>query len=138
MYTYQALVAYLLVAAAATGSARSIDTRQIGGISCNIARFQILQALGDTKDATGQIQDAAVQNATTTGLDQADAAIKTIASALLSGETAPADARDEVAAGLTAAFTALEAGDATDTAVTDAQTALDKAVKAGQDVVDKC
>ncbi len=42
-----------------------------------------------------------------TGLDSASSGIKTIAASLLTGQTAPADARDQVKNGLLAAQTAL-------------------------------
>lgn len=56
------------------------------------------------------LSDSAVTSATTaaqSGLSSAGDGIKTIAAALISGQTAPASARDQVGAGLTAAGTAL-------------------------------
>jgi hypothetical protein len=90
----------------------ALDTRQLGGIVCNIARFRILKALGDTRDAVDQIQNPAVQAAAVEGLDQASSGINQIATALLTGGTPPAGGRDLVADGLAAVGAALSDGDA--------------------------
>ncbi|KAI1081106.1 hypothetical protein F5B20DRAFT_71977 [Whalleya microplaca] len=142
MYTQHILTTALLITSAAITSAGTIDRRQIldklGSIPCNAARFRIVGALGDTKDAVGQIQDAGVQDAASTGLQQAQDGIGQIAQAIITGQDPPQAGRDQVEAGLGAAGDALAGGDANDTAVSDAQTSLDKAVKAGQDVVANC
>ncbi|KAL1850782.1 hypothetical protein Daus18300_012790 [Diaporthe australafricana] len=134
MYAFRVIIAALF---AITTSA-SVVERQLGGIGCNVARFQILGALGDAKDSISQIQDPDVQSAAQAGLDQANGGISQIASSLLSGAAAPATSRDDVAAGLAAMDDALSAADASDAAVGDAQTALADATSAGQDVVAKC
>ncbi|KAI0012344.1 hypothetical protein F4779DRAFT_614796 [Xylariaceae sp. FL0662B] len=142
MYTQHILATILLATGAATTSARAIDRRQflekLGGIQCNAARFRIVGALGDTEDAVGQIQDTAVQDAASTGLQQAQDGIGQIAQAIIAGEEPPQEGRDQVEAGLGATGDALAGGDANDTAVADAQASLDDAVKAGQDVVANC
>ncbi|KAH8773667.1 hypothetical protein F5883DRAFT_712488 [Diaporthe sp. PMI_573] len=134
MYAFRVIIAALF---AITTSA-SVVERQLGGIGCNIARFQILGALGDAGDAIGEIQDADVQTAAQAGLDQANDGISQIASSLLSGSAAPADSRDQVEAGLAAMDSALADADESDAAVGDAKTALTDATAAGQDVVAKC
>ncbi|KAG6354739.1 hypothetical protein INS49_003820 [Diaporthe citri] len=134
MYAFRVIIAALF---AITTSA-SVVERQLGGIGCNVARFQILGALGDAGDAIGEIQDADVQSAAQAGLDQANDGIGQIASSLLSGAAAPADSRDAVAAGLAAMNDALSAADDSDAAVGDAKTAVADATTAGQDVVSKC
>ncbi|KAG8162190.1 hypothetical protein KVR01_007955 [Diaporthe batatas] len=134
MYALRVIIATLF---AVTASA-SVVERQLGGIGCNIARFQILGALGDTGDAISEIEDADVQAAAQAGLDQANGGISQIASSLLSGGAPPADSRDEVEAGLTAMASALADADESDAAVGDAKTALADATAAGQDVVAKC
>jgi hypothetical protein len=107
MYAFRVIIAALF---AITTSA-SVVERQLGGIGCNIARFQILGALGDAGDAIGEIQDADVQTAAQAGLDQANDGISQIASSLLSGSAAPADSRDQVEAGLAAMDSALADAD---------------------------
>jgi hypothetical protein len=83
----------------------------LGGIQCNIARFRILGALGDTGDAISEIQDADVAAAATAGLDQAQSGISSIAQAILTGEAPPQDGRDQVEAGLAAIGEALTSAD---------------------------
>ncbi|KAK1675534.1 hypothetical protein BDP55DRAFT_552445 [Colletotrichum godetiae] len=142
MYAQQVLVTFLMATSATLTSARSIERRQLlgnlGSLSCNVARLQILGALGNTEDAVSQITDTTVQDAANAGLQQARGGISQIAKSIVSGDAPPAASRDEVAAGLAAAGTALSGGDASDQAVADAQAGLDKSVKAGQDVVANC
>ncbi|EMR72743.1 hypothetical protein MGN70_008855 [Eutypa lata] len=140
MYAYRMLITTLMVAGAAVTSARSIAPRQFlqDGLACNIARLKIVGALGDTEDSIGQIQDTAVQNAATTGLQKAQGGVKTIAKAIVAGDAPPAAARDQVEAGLTAMGNALSGADTSDQAVVDAQESLDDATQAGQDVVSEC
>ena len=93
----------------------TIERRQLlgnlGSIQCNLARFQILGALGDTEDAVSQISDATVQQSASAGLEEARGGISQIAQAILSGSAPPAASRDEVAAGLSAAGDALSSAD---------------------------
>ena len=84
----------------------------LGSIQCNIARYRIVGALGDTGDSVSEIQDTATADAAQAGLDQANGAIKTIAQSIVTGAAPPQDARDEVETGLTAAGEALASGDA--------------------------
>ncbi|KAH9889699.1 hypothetical protein F4778DRAFT_753740 [Xylariomycetidae sp. FL2044] len=138
MYT-SSIIKTLIIVGAAVASARSIHPRQIqGSAECNAARARIVSALGDTKDSVGQIQDATVQDAASTGLNQAQAGILQIGKALIAGDAPPQDGRDQVDTGLAAAGDALAGGDTTDPAVADAQESLDEAVQAGQDVVANC
>ncbi|UQC91227.1 uncharacterized protein CLUP02_16761 [Colletotrichum lupini] len=134
MYAQQILVTFLMATSATLASARSIERRQLlgnlGSLSCNVARLQILGALGNTEDAVSQITDTTVQDAANAGLQQARGGIAQIAKSIVSGAAPPAASRDEVAAGLAAAGTALSGGDASDQAVADAQAGLDKSVKA--------
>ncbi|KAI5920090.1 hypothetical protein F4810DRAFT_723816 [Camillea tinctor] len=141
MYTGRALITLLLAMSATAVTSASIDRRQLlDGIKCNVARLRIVGALGQTKSAVGDIKDPTVQDAATTGLDQAQGGIAQIAKAIFAGETPPQDGRDQVEAGLTAIGDALKGAgsNSTDTAIADAQSSLDDAVKAGQDVVANC
>ncbi|KAH6988349.1 hypothetical protein EDB80DRAFT_689931 [Ilyonectria destructans] len=136
------ILATLLASVASVTQAAAINPRQLlgqlGSIQCNIARVRIVGALGDAGDAISNIQDPATSAAASAGLDQANAGISQIASAIVAGEAPPAEGRSEVEAGLQAMGTALTAGDSTDAAVGDAQSALADATAAGQDVVAQC
>ncbi|KAF8921581.1 hypothetical protein CPB85DRAFT_1271480 [Mucidula mucida] len=121
--------------------AAPLHSRQIGNLACNIARLKIVSNLAATKSAVSEIDDtnAAAKTAATDGLNSASDGIKTIAKSLITGAQAPAAARDQVGAGLTAAQTALDgltSGD--DPAVAEAQDKLSSAIAAGQDVVAQC
>lgn len=109
MHAFRLLLATLL-SLAVTVSTTPLAPRQLGNLACNIARLKIVGALGDAGDAIDNIADPATQTAAQAGLDQANGGIKTIAGSLLSGDAAPASARDEVAAGLAAMQTALGNG----------------------------
>ncbi|KZV91354.1 hypothetical protein EXIGLDRAFT_719417 [Exidia glandulosa HHB12029] len=133
-----------------SAAAAPLQSRQVGNLQCNLARLRIVGALASTTGTVEKISDATADDDVTasaaddalTGLDGASSGIKTIALALVSGQTAPADARDQVEAGLTQAKTALDSISSTDDAVTaqvtKAQKSLDKAISAGQDVVAEC
>jgi len=113
---------------------RSLESRQLGNLQCNIARLRIVSALGRTNRGTETLQgltaayvsrsdkargrtlrysnvhrddtaQTAVEDALA-GLQDAASGIRTIAGSIISGELAPADARDQVASGLGAAKTA--------------------------------
>lgn len=92
--------------------AAPLESRQTGNLQCNIARLKTVGSLSKAGSAIKQIQDPATQSAAQTGLDMANGGIQTIASALLSGQTAPADGRNNVAAGLQAMNATLSAADA--------------------------
>ncbi|PVH96095.1 hypothetical protein DM02DRAFT_535952, partial [Periconia macrospinosa] len=110
----------------------------LGGLGCNVARLQIVRALGQTGNDISGIQDASVKQSAQAGVDQANDGIGQIAQALLAGEAPPQDGRDITEAGLTAASSALAAGDASDPAVASAQGSIADAISAGKDVVAKC
>lgn len=112
-----------------------IESRQVGDLQCNIDRLSIVAALAKTVSDVKTVasagsgyalnflpghfclsltfntcSDPAVTSATTAaqgGLSSATQGIETIAGALLTGKTAPADARTQVQDGLTTASTAL-------------------------------
>ncbi|KAK8119814.1 uncharacterized protein PG998_004440 [Apiospora kogelbergensis] len=139
MHAQQILI--VLAAAAATlTEARSFiaPRQQQSSAACNQARLAIVTALAQTRNSAGDIADAATQSAAEAGLDQAGAGIRTIAQAIVGGGAPPADARDEVEAGIQAAGAALQNGDQSDQAVTSAAASLQKAASAGQDVVAQC
>ncbi|KAF8956147.1 hypothetical protein BDZ97DRAFT_202500 [Flammula alnicola] len=147
--------AYLLAIVTVSASvyqvdAAPIESRQIGGLACNIARLKTVSGLAATTQAVNKIasgagSDATVSSAATaaqSGLESASAGIKTIAGALLTGQNAPADARNQVAQGLTSAQTALDGINSTDPAVTSlvnaAKQKLQGTINAGSDVVSQC
>ncbi|PBK72187.1 hypothetical protein ARMSODRAFT_746672 [Armillaria solidipes] len=124
--------------------AAPLHSRQIGDIACNAARLKTVSSLAATKSAVGKIDTSNSTAAATavtdaqTGLDSASAGIKTIAASLLTGKTAPADARDQVGSGLLAAQTALNGITTGDAATTQALTKLNDTISAGKDVVADC
>ncbi|KAK0492791.1 hypothetical protein EDD18DRAFT_1465305 [Armillaria luteobubalina] len=134
-----ALMAYFFHVEAAP-----LHSRQIGDIACNVARLKTVSSLAATKSAVNKIDTSNSTDAATavtgaqTGLDSASAGIKTIAASLLTGQTAPADARDQVKSGLLAAQTALNGITTGDAATADAQSKLSDTISAGTDVVADC
>lgn len=100
------------VLAATAVSAATLPTRQIGGIACNVARLQVVSALGDAESAISSIEDADTASAAQAGIDEANGGISEIASAIVAGELAPDSGRASVESGLTAANSALSAADA--------------------------
>ncbi|KAI0177166.1 hypothetical protein BJ166DRAFT_506280 [Pestalotiopsis sp. NC0098] len=137
MYSPQFLVAALIAASATLTGAISLEPRQ-SSIACNVARFQIVKALGDTKSAVGDIQDPTVQEAAAAGVKTAQGGILQVAQSLFSGAAPSADGRTAVESGLNATSAALAGGDTADPAIATAQTSLADAVTAGQDVVANC
>ncbi|THH17983.1 hypothetical protein EW146_g2908 [Bondarzewia mesenterica] len=132
-------------------NAAPLTSRQIGNLQCNIDRLAIVGKLGQTQssltDLAGALNgtsDATNVQAVQTSVSGAQGAIGVIAKALLTGQTAPAEARDQVAGNLTAATTTL---DAINRHVTDptasallgtVQSQLQGAVTAGKGVVSNC
>ncbi|KAJ7367554.1 hypothetical protein DFH08DRAFT_828800 [Mycena albidolilacea] len=134
-----------LFAASAAMAAPVHQQRGLGSIQCNVDRFKIVTTLAATGSAVKKIDTtdpdtAAAVSAAQAGLTSAGDGIKTIALALITGGTPPADARDQVQKGLTDAQTALTG--ITDDTVTDtlaaAQSKLADAITDGDDVVADC
>ncbi|KAK0205870.1 hypothetical protein DFS33DRAFT_1372397 [Desarmillaria ectypa] len=134
-----ALMAYFFQVEAAP-----LHSRQIGNIKCNVARLKTVSNLAATKSALKEIDTstsnttAAAVSSAQTGLDSASAGIKTIAGSLLTGQAAPAAARDQVKNGLLSAQSALNGITTGDAATTEAQTKLNDTISAGSDVVANC
>ncbi|KAF7349113.1 hypothetical protein MVEN_01433500 [Mycena venus] len=125
--------------------AAPLQQRQVGDLQCNINRLKIVASLASTTTAVGKIDttDPATASAVTAaqaGLSSASDGIKTIAQSLVTGQTAPASARDQVGAGLLAAQTALTGitDPAAATAVTAAQNQLTTTIADGKAVVADC
>ncbi|KAH9928017.1 uncharacterized protein BXZ73DRAFT_102524 [Epithele typhae] len=127
--------------------AQEIAARQLGNLQCNIDRLSIVAGLASlqgtlkkiassdnsTADSVATVQDA---------VSGAQGAIGVIAKALLTGQAAPAAARDQVQGNLTAAATALADVTSTDSAtssiIAKAGTLLTKSGAAGEGVVANC
>ncbi|KAF9262148.1 hypothetical protein L218DRAFT_810697, partial [Marasmius fiardii PR-910] len=124
--------------------AASVESRQIGNLTCNIARGKIVAALAKSGSNAKKIDtttDPAVADAVTTtqtGLKDAGDGIKTIALSIITGQAAPADARDKVANGIQSASDALTALQSEDPNVQATLQSLADASSAGQDVVANC
>ncbi|KAI0719805.1 hypothetical protein C8T65DRAFT_635210 [Cerioporus squamosus] len=130
--------------------ASEIVARQVGNLQCNINRLQIVTGLaklqGTLKSLSSDVSsDAATAASVQTVSDSvtgAQGAIGVIAKALLTGQAAPAAARDQVAGNLTAAHDALAAINSTDATASatlqKALTQLNDAATAGEGVVSNC
>lgn len=138
-----ALVALFVMAFFFQVEAAPVESRQIGGLQCNIARLQTVTNLAAASRAVNKIDtttDPNVASAVSTaqqGISSAQAGIKTIAGALFTGQQAPAAARTQVGNGLTTAQTALQ-GISNTTGVSAALGSLGKTISAGQKVVADC
>ncbi|KAJ8469177.1 hypothetical protein ONZ45_g16977 [Pleurotus djamor] len=100
-----AIVAFFMFALVAQIEAAPIEARQIGNLTCNVARLRIVGALASASSNVNKIStaDAATASAVADakdGLSSANAGIKTIAGAIITLQKAPATARDQVEAGL--------------------------------------
>ncbi|KAJ6579577.1 hypothetical protein DFH09DRAFT_979562 [Mycena vulgaris] len=135
----------LFIASAAVAAPVGLENRQLGNLACNIDRFKIVTTLAATGSAVKKIDTtdpatAAAVKTAQAGLTSAGDGIKTIALSLVTGQAAPATARDQVKQGLLDAQTAL-------TGITDptvnatlsaAQDKLASAITDGDDVVADC
>ncbi|KAL8383415.1 hypothetical protein RB595_006934 [Gaeumannomyces hyphopodioides] len=146
MHPQQIFVAALVAFGATLTQASPIELRGLGDIklgsfgsvSCNLARAQIVAAMSASKSAANGITDATVKQATLDGINAANAGISNIGKAIAAGTTPPAEERNKVEAGITAATAAAQGGDQTDANVAKATKSLADAAKAGQDVIAKC
>ncbi|KAI0356983.1 hypothetical protein OH77DRAFT_1400029 [Trametes cingulata] len=130
--------------------AGDIAARQIGNLQCNIDRLSIVAGLADTQKTLKTLSTELASDETAASsiksiqdnVSGAQGAILVIGKALLTGQKAPAEARDQVLGNLTAAHDALTAINSTDTtAAADLQKALTQltnAQLAGQGVVNNC
>ncbi|KAI1792785.1 hypothetical protein LXA43DRAFT_316091 [Ganoderma leucocontextum] len=146
LFAFLAFTSSLVYAAPAA----EIAARQVGDIQCNVDRLSIVGDLAGLqktlKTLSGQVTDDATASAgiesVTSSVSGAQSAIGTIAKALLTGQTAPAAARDQVKSNLLAAQSALAGITSSDPAVTSnlqkATTQLTNAGTAGEGVVANC
>lgn len=128
----------------------TLTKRQIGGLRCNIARLQTVRNLSASTKAVKNLSATAqgdtlamteVQNAMA-GLQSAKDGVSTIARAIVTGQQAPASARDQVGQGLNAAQTSLNSIQSSDPAINDGAAAasamVGKTLTAGAAVVANC
>ncbi|KAJ7174562.1 hypothetical protein C8R46DRAFT_1252233 [Mycena filopes] len=136
------LVAFCVAACAV---AAPMHRRQTGDLECNLLRLKIISDVAAAQTLIGQLNATDLTTATAvavaqTGLTSVNSAIQDILTAVFKSETAPADSRDQVSQGLTAAHEALllikdPSANAT---VAAAQTKLLSASGDGDGVVSKC
>ncbi|KAF8198735.1 hypothetical protein K438DRAFT_1583924, partial [Mycena galopus ATCC 62051] len=86
--------------------------RQTGDDQCNLARLKIIFDVAGTQSLVSQINATDLATATAVadaqvGLQSVNSAIQVILGAIFANQTAPADFRDQVSAGLDAARSAL-------------------------------
>ncbi|KAF7342386.1 hypothetical protein MVEN_01827600 [Mycena venus] len=136
---------FLALVIASASVAAPVEQRQVGDLSCNIDRFKIVTGLISAGSAIGKIDTTDPDTATAVaaaqaGLKAAGDSIKDIALALVTGKTAPADARTGVSQGLNDTRSALDS--ITNTAVSDsvaaAQSKVQAAIDDGNDVIADC
>ncbi|KAI0664135.1 hypothetical protein C8Q70DRAFT_1049649 [Cubamyces menziesii] len=136
------LVGTQVFAAPASG----LIARQIGDLQCNIDRLSIVADLAATQNTLKKVQTDVASDATASSsvqsaidsIDGAQGAIGVIAKALLTGQTAPAEARTQVQGNLTAAHDALTSIDSSSADLQKALTQLGNAEIAGEGVVNNC
>ncbi|USP79206.1 hypothetical protein yc1106_06480 [Curvularia clavata] len=143
MYFPKVLVITALVASSSAAVYRwvlitSLAISPRASAQCTSARVQIVYALNDASGNVLRIQDPAVAQAAKAGIQQATGGIAQIAKAIFALQPPPAAARDTTEAGLEVAANALARGDPSDPAVTAAQDFIERAKKAGADVVANC
>ncbi|KAF7354638.1 hypothetical protein MSAN_01377300 [Mycena sanguinolenta] len=102
---------FSLVAAVCVVAA-PMKTRQTGDLDCNLARLKIIFDVAGTQQLVSQINATDLSTASAvavaqTGLQSVNGAIQVILAAIFSGQTAPANFRDQVEAGLNLANSAL-------------------------------
>jgi len=143
MARFSALLA--LFAASVAVAAPLHQRAGLGSIQCNIDRFNIVTTLASTGSAIKKIDTtnpdtAAAVTAAQAGLTSAGDGIKTIALALVTGGSPPADARTQVQTGLNDAQTALTGitDPTVNATLADAQNRLTAAISDGNDVVADC
>ncbi|KAI9056409.1 hypothetical protein FKP32DRAFT_1599138 [Trametes sanguinea] len=131
--------------------AKEIVARQIGDLQCNVDRLSIVAGLATTQGTLKKLSQQLAQSDPTSAasvesaadsISGAQGAIGVIAKALLTGQTAPAEARNQVLGNLTAAHDTLAAINSTDsTASATLQKALSElndSAEAGNGVVENC
>ncbi|KAI0806709.1 hypothetical protein C8Q74DRAFT_1312793 [Fomes fomentarius] len=127
---------------------KEIAARQIGNLQCNIDRLKIVATLAKMQGTLASIASGGDPTAAASikpvqdNVSGAQAAIGVIAKALLTGQKAPAEARDQVQDNLVAAGTTLGSITSTDEDVSaklqKATTQLSDAASAGEGVVANC
>ncbi|KAF8198685.1 hypothetical protein K438DRAFT_1966648 [Mycena galopus ATCC 62051] len=133
------------LAAVACVVAAPIHRRQTGDDQCNLARLKIIFDVAGTQSLVSQINATDLATATAVadaqvGLQSVNSAIQVILGAIFANQTAPADFRDQVSAGLDAARSALATitDPSQNATVTAAQTRLLTAGADGDMVVADC
>ncbi|KAI0634184.1 hypothetical protein C8Q77DRAFT_1110310 [Trametes polyzona] len=129
--------------------ASELVARQIGDLQCNIDRLSIVAALAATqgtlkslaKDLSSDAASAAEVQTAQSSVSGAEAAIGVIAKALVTGQSAPAEARTQVQGNLTAAhdaLTSIKASGSSGNTLKLALLELGAAQAAGNGVVKNC
>ncbi|KAI0033023.1 hypothetical protein K488DRAFT_85320 [Vararia minispora EC-137] len=144
----------------------TLGVRQIGNLQCNVARLGVVKSLSDAKSALNTLSsavgfvfclqphlvlalinlflasssttDAAAVQTAQTAVKSAQSAVAGIGISLLTGQTAPANLRDQTAQGITDATTALQNVTSTDPSLQAALSALGTAATNGENVVSEC
>ncbi|KDR70399.1 hypothetical protein GALMADRAFT_884482 [Galerina marginata CBS 339.88] len=144
------VVLFYRVDAAPIGQSIQVQNNQLGNFTCNVERLQTIVGLGKSaKSIQKAIKAAGSDTATTSqlqtaagGITSAQAGVNTILQALFTGQTAPANARQQVGDGLNVATTALNSANSTNidvtSAIATAQSAVAGTLAAGEKVLSEC
>ncbi|KAI8989179.1 hypothetical protein BD414DRAFT_486325 [Trametes punicea] len=145
-----ALSSFLATSQILAAPAKEITVRQIGDLQCNVDRLSIVAGLATTQGTLKTLSkelasDTTAASSIESAIDSisgAQGAIGVIAKALLTGQAAPAAARDQVLGNLTAAHDTLASINSTSgaasTELQKALTELTNAQLAGEGVVNNC
>ncbi|KAJ6583073.1 hypothetical protein DFH09DRAFT_1360337 [Mycena vulgaris] len=130
---------------AACAFSAPMHRRQTGDLECNLARLKIISDIAGAQTLIGQLNTTGLPTAAAVavaqaGLQSVDEAIQDILTAVFTGQTAPANSRDQVAQGLKAAQSALAVvtDPSANATVTEVLAKLTSAATDGDDVVSKC
>ncbi|KDR70084.1 hypothetical protein GALMADRAFT_905540 [Galerina marginata CBS 339.88] len=149
-FAYFFALAFALLFSCVMAAPLGESKRQIGDIQCNVARLKTVAGLAKSaKSIKSAIAAAGSDSATVAqlqtaakGISSAQAGVATIATALFTGQQAPAAARQKVQDGLDAATSALGSTASADSKVTNAvstaQSSVSGTAAAGAQVVADC
>ncbi|KAJ7697665.1 hypothetical protein B0H17DRAFT_1007088 [Mycena rosella] len=125
--------------------AAPLHRRQTGDLQCNLARLRIISDISGAETLIGQLNTTELSTATAVavaqaGLKSVDSAIQDILTAVFAGQTAPANSRAQVDAGVNTTLNALAmiTDPSANATVTEVLSKLASAATDGNDVVTEC
>ncbi|KAJ7641766.1 hypothetical protein FB45DRAFT_361672 [Roridomyces roridus] len=148
MARFSSILFTMCIAACSLAAPTNMHRRQTGDLQCNLARLQLISDVSSASTLLNQLQSNSTLDLSTAtsvavaqaGLNGVNEGVQSILSAVLVGQTAPADSRTQVEDGLNQALVAVSNitdPSATMTAMAVADKLLD-AGKAGDVVLAGC